>query len=82
MLPIDYQLRMKELLSDEYEGFIRSFEEPGYKALRLNPLKLDRAQFPVFIKQFKNELLGSGSDVSFDRVPWEDSLRACSSQIL
>ncbi len=73
MLPIDYQLRMKELLSDEYDGFIRSFEEPGYKALRLNPLKLDRAQFPVFIRDFKNELMDCGYDVSFERVPWEES---------
>ena len=72
MLPIDYQLRMKELLSDEYDGYLRSFEEPGYKALRLNPLKLDRAQFPVFIREFKNELMDSGTEVGFERVPWEE----------
>ncbi|MBR4719940.1 MAG: RsmF rRNA methyltransferase first C-terminal domain-containing protein [Lachnospiraceae bacterium] len=71
MLPIDYQLRMKELLSDEYESFIKSFEAPEYRALRLNPLKVDRAQLPAFIRRFADELSWEGTEVSFEPVPWE-----------
>ena len=72
MLPIDYQLRMKELLSDEYDSFIKSFEAPEYRALRLNPLKVDRAQLPAFIHGFEDELNMEGIRVTFEPVPWEE----------
>ncbi len=70
MLPIDYRIRMKDLLGDEYDDFLRSMEAPEYKALRLNPLKVDRAQFLAFINDIERGSLG---DVIIERdpVPWE-----------
>ena len=72
MLPIDYQLRMQELLSDEYDGYVKCFKAPEYRALRLNPLKTDRAQFPAFIGELEKQLKQDGSDVLFEQVPWEE----------
>lgn len=72
MLPIDYQLRMQELLSDEYDGYVKCFEAPEYRALRLNPLRTDRAQFPAFIGELGRELKSEGFDVSFEPVSWEE----------
>nr|MCR5734656.1 RNA methyltransferase [Lachnospiraceae bacterium] len=45
MLPEKFCERMKADLKDEYEAFIRSYETESLKALRLNPLKTDKAQF-------------------------------------
>lgn len=47
MLPEQFQDRMKELLGEEYTSFLKSYENKQYKALRLNPLKTDRAQFLI-----------------------------------
>ncbi|GGH78448.1 NOL1/NOP2/sun family putative RNA methylase [Pullulanibacillus pueri] len=38
-LPIDFQVKMQELLKDEYEAFIKSYEESKKQGLRVNPLK-------------------------------------------
>ncbi len=71
MLPIDFKIRMNDLLKDEYECFERSMEAPEYKALRLNPLKLDRAQFLAFLDK-----MAAGADgkagLDFTPVPWEE----------
>ena len=72
MLPIDFKVRMKELLGDEYDCFERSYGEPEYKALRLNPLKVDRTQFLMLL----NELSASvdetdGTGTVFEPVGWE-----------
>lgn len=73
MLPIDYQLRMQELLSaDEYDSFVNSLKAPEFRALRLNPLKVDRAQFPAFISGLKEALEKKGIEVSFEPVKWEE----------
>ncbi len=39
MLPEDFCLRMKAMLEDDYESFIKSYDEKPRRALRLNPLK-------------------------------------------
>ena len=53
---------MKELLEDEYEDYLRSFEAGSYKALRLNPLKAEEAQLLVLLNR---HIKVNG------RVPWE-----------
>ncbi len=59
MLPEQFLNRMEHLLGEEYKAFLKSYENTQYKALRLNPLKVDRAQFLV-------------SD-SLQPVPWEEN---------
>lgn len=48
-LPIEFTKRMKNLLGDEYEEFIRAYEEDNYRGLRINTLKvkedIDLCQF-------------------------------------
>jgi len=61
MLPEQFQDRMKELLGEEYASFLKSYENKQYKALRLNPLKTDRAQFLV------------GGCTSLYPVSWEEN---------
>ena len=70
MLPIDYRIRMKDLLEDEYDDFIESLEAPEYKALRLNPLKADRAQLLAFLTDLENEFPGK-LKIEREPVPWE-----------
>lgn len=42
-LPEEFVNRMKELLGDEYDEFISSYEDGNYHGLRINPLKLSQA---------------------------------------
>jgi 16S rRNA C967 or C1407 C5-methylase (RsmB/RsmF family) len=58
MLPIEFQLRMKEMLQDEYEEFQKCFEEEKHQGLRLNPLKVDR---DVFL---------SKTEFNLKKIPW------------
>jgi NOL1/NOP2/sun family putative RNA methylase len=39
MLPEKFLDRMQEMLEDEYDAFLQSFEQERYQALRINPLK-------------------------------------------
>ncbi|MCQ2429506.1 MAG: RsmB/NOP family class I SAM-dependent RNA methyltransferase [Clostridia bacterium] len=39
-LPEGFRERMKQMLGDEYDDFIRSYTKPKHPALRANPLKL------------------------------------------
>ncbi|MCR5355865.1 MAG: RsmF rRNA methyltransferase first C-terminal domain-containing protein [Lachnospiraceae bacterium] len=71
MLPIDYRIRMKDLLEDEYDDFIRSLEAPEYKALRLNLLKADRAQLLAFLSDLEKEA-GDNLVIEREPVPWEE----------
>lgn len=41
MLPAAFLERMQRMLGDEYEAFLDGFERENYRALRLNPLKID-----------------------------------------
>lgn len=53
-LPIEFQNRMKTLLSDEYEDFIKSFDEPPVRAFRVNTDKISLEKFEK-INPFKSE---------------------------
>lgn len=44
-LPKDFLDKMRELLQDEYESFMKSYEQEKALGLRLNLLKTDVAQF-------------------------------------
>ena len=39
MIPDSFQLRMQQLLADDYELFMESFSRPSFHGLRINPLK-------------------------------------------
>ena len=39
-LPVEFTDRMRELLGEEYDAFIESYQEPRHHALRLNTLKI------------------------------------------
>ena len=43
-LPLLFQNRMKELLGDEYEAYLASYDKPINKGLRVNPLKASNAE--------------------------------------
>lgn len=54
---------MKILLGAEYDDYLRSLEGPMIKALRLNPLKADKAQLLELCKDTFGDVL--------EQVPWE-----------
>lgn len=39
MIPIKFKARMKEMLANEYDDFIASYDRANYHSLRINPLK-------------------------------------------
>lgn len=45
MLPNEFTSRMKELLGDGYEEFIRSFDEPSVRSFRINTKKISESEF-------------------------------------
>ncbi len=40
-LPYAFELKMKNLLKDEYEAYLKSYELPKYSGFRINTLKVD-----------------------------------------
>ena len=44
-LPVDFEKRMKEMLGEEYGAFLKSYERPPKKGLRVNTLKLSAEEF-------------------------------------
>lgn len=52
-LPEKYQKEMKELLGEEYETYVKSFDEPSYLGLRVNTNKISVQEF---LKLFPYEL--------------------------
>lgn len=57
-LPADFKEKMKQLLGEEYEAYLKSFEEPCHNGLRINRLKLDRETWQQI------------SPFSLEPVPW------------
>lgn len=45
MLPNDYLLRMKEILKDEYPLYLKTFDEPNIKAIKVNTNKITVDEF-------------------------------------
>ncbi len=63
MLPVDFQNRMKQMLGDEYDDFIASYDKPQFHGIRINSLKTTMS---TFTNNFK---------YNFIPVPWaEDGL--------
>lgn len=60
MLPVDFCERMKQMLGEGYEAFIKSYDLPKYQALRINPLKAEKE---IFLKQ---------APFSLEKVPWAE----------
>ena len=60
-LPINYTERMKELLGEEYDAYIESFDKPHYAGLRVNTLKISVEEF-LKISPFK-----------LTPIPWTDN---------
>ena len=59
-LPERFLKDMKELLNDEYDSFIKSYEEPKTTGLRVNTLKID-----------KENLLNLNL-YNLSQIPWAD----------
>lgn len=53
-LPIEFENRMKTLLGEEYEAFIKAFDEPSVRAFRVNTDKISLEDFEN-INPFSNE---------------------------
>ncbi len=50
-----YLKTMKEMLKDDYEKYIKSFEEESYKGIRINTLKTNKEDFLKLVdKKFEN----------------------------
>ncbi len=45
MLPEAFTRRMQEMLGEEYQAFLQSYEEPQKQSLRINPLKGEKELF-------------------------------------
>ncbi len=61
MLPITYTNRMKELLGEEYDAYIESFDRPHHTGLRVNTLKIS-------VEEFKKI-----SPFELKEVPWTEN---------
>ena len=57
-LPESFEKRMQEMLGDEYESYIESYDNPRQYGLRINPMKITE------------EELAEGSGFSLDPIPW------------
>lgn len=60
-LPEEFLKRMKERLGEEFPAFLRSYEAPAQRGLRVNALKLSREEF-LRVSPF-----------CLEPVPWEDN---------
>lgn len=61
LLPDTYELEMKQLLGNEYEAYIHSFDRSVYHGLRVNTLKISVEDF---LKQFPYHL---------EPIPWTEN---------
>lgn len=49
-LPIDYQIRMKEILKEEYDNFISYYNKLCFKGILINTLKINEENFKKLFK--------------------------------
>lgn len=61
-IPEDFKIRMKQLLEDEFDDFIKSYDEPKAQGIRVNTLKISIEDFKKLVPF---ELKG--------QIPWEKS---------
>ena len=62
-LPIEFENRMKTLLGDEYDAFIKAFDEPPVRAFRVNTDKISLEDF----EKINNEI--SSYNPKLKRIP-------------
>lgn len=51
----EFLLKMQELLGDEFSDFVKSMDEPAYRALRVNTLKCDKAKAEKLFPNLKEQ---------------------------
>ena len=71
MLPEAFQQRMRLMMGEEYEDFLKTFGEERYHALRLNPLKKDQEGHTVLEKYRDGNMTGFAH---LTEVPWSSPL--------
>ena len=60
-LPLEFQERMKKLLSDEYADFIKAYDEKPVRAFRVNTDKISLEDFEKMYEKY-SPLLASRYD--------------------
>lgn len=60
-LPVEFTERMRELLGDEYEAFLQTYQEPRKFGLRVNPLKISAEEFE------------KTAPFHLERIPWTEN---------
>lgn len=60
-LPEEFIIRMKQRLGDQFPAFLRSYERPPLRGIRVNPLKITREKFAEI------------SPFRLSPVPWEEN---------
>ncbi|MBR6238579.1 MAG: RsmB/NOP family class I SAM-dependent RNA methyltransferase [Lachnospiraceae bacterium] len=71
-LPAAFLVRMQELLTNEYDEFIHSYDEPAYRALRLNPLKVKKDATASLLSEVYGYGMTNTDNKDIARVPWCD----------
>lgn len=61
MLPQEFEKRMKDMLGEDYEEFLKGFEKPRFYGLRRNPLKIEEKEFLEKLPYLKR------------KIPWCDT---------
>ncbi|MBR5360059.1 MAG: RsmB/NOP family class I SAM-dependent RNA methyltransferase, partial [Lachnospiraceae bacterium] len=71
-LPAAFLVRMQELLTNEYDEFIHTYDKPAYRALRLNPLKVKNDAAEALLSKVYGSGLANADNKVIARVPWCD----------
>jgi len=59
-LPVDFEKRMKDMLGEEYDRFINTYNDERAYGIRFNPLKISRDRFETLVQ------------AATKRVPWAE----------
>ena len=76
MLPQDFAVRMKDMLKEDYDAFLKSYENEKYQALRVNPLKAkdaaveEKAPFSLTKVRANIRITRRACIISRSRAPW------------
>ncbi len=65
-LPAAFLARMQDLLKDEYDSFMDSYDKPPYRGLRFNPLKVSPDRYDEILR------ISCKGDGAAEAVPWCD----------
>lgn len=75
MLPEQFTKRMKQMLGEEYEAFLQSFEGAQVQSLRINTLKGTKEQYDRSSVFFNQELLKEKVAWTSDGYYYEEALK-------